>query len=94
MSVEFFPCNICDETICDVGPYFICANCEDLICEECCVKQEEKYGLVDPNGESAECYGENALKFCDTCAPNTLEARIAIKEAELAELKKQLKNRK
>lgn len=85
MSVEFFPCIICSETICDAGPFYRCANCESTICEECYPKQKRKYGLGTE--EDKDYYGDDVLKECDKCSKKTLKKRIKETEEELKKLK-------
>ena len=85
MSVDYFPCSYCQETICDALPYFQCSNCEDMLCEYCYPKQKRKYGLG--NREAKDYFGDDTLKECDNCSKKTLKKRIKEKEKELADLK-------
>ena len=85
MSVNYFSCNSCPETICDALPYFNCANCGDNICEDCYPRQKRRYGIGD--NEQQYDYGDECLKECDNCSKKTLKKRIKIKEEELKKLK-------
>ena len=85
MSVDYFPCSYCQETICDALPHTQCANCEDIFCEYCYPKQKRKYGLGDKKAK--DYYGDDVLKECDNCSKKTLKKRIKEKEKELADLK-------
>jgi hypothetical protein len=85
MSVEFFPCNLCVETICDSGPNFDCASCGEEVCKDCYSQQEKKYG-VSKNQEDLDHYGDDVLSECDSCSKQTLYARIEEKKKELEEL--------
>lgn len=49
MSVDFFPCAGCGESICDCGEYFICeGDCERSFCSKECgkLKKNENDQLV------------------------------------------------
>lgn len=91
MGVEFFPCGICKESICDAGPYYVCENedCGANICEACYPDQFAKYS-GHPK-ETVEDFMGDDLTECDLCSPKTLDKRIKAKEAELKALKSKKK---
>jgi hypothetical protein len=57
MSVDFFECVNCGETVCECGPYWRCRVCGIKLCEEC----EEK--IVKPEEESEGDEDESLLPF-------------------------------
>lgn len=81
MGVEFFPCRICEETICDAGPYEHCGNCEAVICENCLPKQLKKY--KKGTKEQREHAGDDCTKECDCCSNANRPNRIKALEEEL-----------
>jgi len=82
MGVEFFPCDICGESICDCGFYESCSNCEVSVCEECYEEQKEKYGLV-VDKDKREYFGGDALLECDCCSKKNKKERIKKLEEQL-----------
>ena len=43
MSIEYFSCDICDNTYCDCGEYGYCDKCETSFCEKCSFDYDLKY---------------------------------------------------
>jgi len=83
MSVEFFPCGICDEVICDAGPYFHCGNCGEVLCEECIEGQIKKYKFGTREQKSE--YGDDCVRECDNCSKANKQNRIDALKKKLAE---------
>ena len=52
MSVDFFDCSVCGESVCECGDYASCCHCNRKFCIDCLVKPYES----DEDGEmSKEC---------------------------------------
>lgn len=90
MGVDFYNCNLCNETFCDAGNYYCCGGCTEYICEDCYPKQIKTYGHCKSE-EMIEDYGEDITDACDGCSAATLEKRITEAEARLNNLKAQRK---
>jgi len=89
MSIEFFECSICGEGMNDCMPCVTCAQCEEVMCEECEEEQKKKYGLCSKESD-IENFGEDALAECDKCSSSTLEKRIHQKKDDLKSLENEL----
>jgi len=57
MGVDFYACNYCGETFCDVGDFVSC-DCGNKWCCEECAKEE---GFTE---EIKNEYGEGTCKYC------------------------------
>ncbi len=66
MLIDLSVCYKCQETIHEIGPYYMCANCKSDFCEDCYPKQKRKYRLSTE--ENKEHYGSDVLKECDNCS--------------------------
>ncbi len=53
MSVDFFPCDHCGESICDCGPYVHC-ECGRKWCERSC-SDKEGFRYKDENENKSSC---------------------------------------
>lgn len=83
MSVEFFPCSLCQETICDAGPYYHCGKCGEVICEECIEEQIKKYKF-GTKAQKDE-WGDDCVRECDHCSKANKQNRIDALKKQLLE---------
>lgn len=72
MSVDFFPCNICSESICDCGSYFHCTDCGSNLCDDCSEKYKcgsfadtEEFPVEDDEGNEID-YSDD-FRNCPYC---------------------------
>ena len=64
MGVGYFPCDECNEVICDVGDFFSCDDCEKILCTICIDKITDKLDdIVCPYCTYMVVDDSNLLKF-------------------------------
>lgn len=65
MSLEFFPCDRCGETICDAGDWWTCKVCQFNLCDECELATSAANRITkkgDPNPGCPFCRREDATE--------------------------------
>lgn len=60
MSVDFFPCDACGESVCDCGDYWTCEECEHRLCVGC---RDKHVREVEP----AEDSDDGPVELCPYC---------------------------
>ena len=67
MSVDFFDCVICGESVCECGNFTCCQNCENKFCTNC---------YPDPpeweDGEDFGKYLKRCMKVCPICSEDII----------------------
>lgn len=64
MGVDWFPCDNCDETFPDAGPYALCEDCSGKLCCKCM----KKLSIRDTMVAKIENYDPDEYSQCPFCS--------------------------